>query len=464
MQERPILGRNNVEIDRKINRELMGSLFGMPSRFWMLVIFFGLVFATGMGAAGFMVNRGIGVTGLNRPGMWGFMLVNFVFWVGISHAGIMLSAILRLAQAEWRRPATRAAEVLTIFSLMNALMFPIFHTGRPWRTLYWEFPFDFARGIWPQVRSPLVWDPAAIVTYLTSTILFVFVALLPDFAAARDRTTGLRRMIYGALSLGWRGYPRQWKLQIVAGFLLSALILPVFVSVHSIVSWDFAVAASVEGWHSTVFAPYFVIGAVWSGVGAVVTAMIALRYVFHWENYIRRDHIDSLGRLLLVVGIGWGFFTGLELLFSLYGMHTGELALRKMQWYEPPFSYLFLLFAVSGFFFPVPMLMFRGIRRSFWWMTWVTISINIGMWLERFLIIVPGLARKQELAFSWATYRPSIIEILMVIGSFAFASMMVLLFSRFVPLIPVYDIKEGERLRGEIKIGKRVVPAIMREE
>ncbi|MBF8299151.1 MAG: putative molybdopterin oxidoreductase, rane subunit [Dehalococcoidia bacterium] len=464
MLERPVLGRNNIEIDRKINRELLGSLFGMPSRFWMTVLFLGLVFATGMGAAGYMVNRGIGVSGLNRPGMWGFMLVNFVFWVGISHAGIMLSAILRLAQAEWRRPATRAAEVLTIFSLMNALMFPIFHTGRPWRTLYWEFPFDFARGIWPQVRSPLVWDPAAIVTYLTSTILFVFVALLPDFAAARDRTTGLRRMIYGVLSLGWRGYPKQWKLQIVAGFLLSALILPVFVSVHSIVSWDFAVAASVEGWHSTVFAPYFVIGAVWSGVGAVVTAMIFLRYVFHWENYIRRDHIDSLGRLLMVVGLGWGFFTALELLFSLYGLHTGEIALRKMQWFDPPFSWLFLLFAVSGFFFPVPMLMFRGIRRSFWWMTWVTISINIGMWLERFLIIIPGLARKQELPFSWATYHPSIIEILMVIGSFAFVGMMVLLFSRFVPLIPVYDIKEGERLRAEIKIGKRIIPAVLREE
>ena len=464
MQERPILGRNNIEIDRRINRELLASLFGMPIRYWMLVGFLFMVFATGMGAAGFMVNRGLGVTGLNRPGMWGFMLVNFVFWVGISHAGIMLSAILRLSQAEWRRPATRIAEVLTVFSLMNALMVPIFHSGRPWRTLYWDFPFDFARGIWPDVRSPFVWDPAAIVTYLTSTILFVYVALLPDFAVARDRTTGIRSFIYGALSLGWRGYPRQFKMQIIAGFLLSALILPVFVSVHSIVSWDFAISQAVEGWHSTVFAPYFVIGAVWSGVGAVVTAMIFLRYIFHWENYIRPDHLDSLGRLLMVVGLGWWFFTCLELIFSLYGLHLGEQALRTMQWFEPPYSWLFLLFLVSGFFFPVTMLMFRKIRRSFFWMTWVTISINIGMWLERFMIIVPGLARKQELPFSWATYHPSIVEILFIIGSFAFAGMMVLLFSRFVPIVPVYDIKEGERFRGEIKIGKVSIPATLREE
>ena len=464
MQERPYLGRTNPEIDHKINRELLASLFGMPIRYWMLVGFLFVVFATGMGAAGFMVNRGLGVTGLNRPGMWGFMLVNFVFWVGISHAGIMLSAILRLSQAEWRRPATRIAEVLTIFSLMNALMVPIFHSGRPWRTLYWDFPFDFARGIWPDVRSPFVWDPAAIVTYLTSTILFVYVALLPDFALARDRTTGVRSFIYGALSLGWRGYPRQWKMQIIAGFLLSALILPVFVSVHSIVSWDFAVSQSVEGWHSTVFAPYFVIGAVWSGVGAVVTAMIVLRFLFHWENYIRPDHLDALGRLLMVVGIGWWFFTCLELIFSLFGLHGGEQALRTMQWYEPPYSWLWLLFIISGFFFPVPMLMFRAVRRSFMWMTVVTISINIGMWLERFMIIVPGLARKQELSFSWATYHPSIVEILFIIGSFAFASMMLLLFGRFVPLVPVYDIKEGERFKYEIKIGKRIIPATLRDE
>lgn len=465
MQERVVLGRTPQEVDRKINAELLGSLFGMPSRFWMTVGFLAMVVATAGGAAGFMFVKGMGVTGLNRPIMWAFMITNFVFWVGISHAGVMLSAILRLAQAEWRRPATRAAEVLTVFSLINALIFPIIHTGRPWRTLYWEFPYDFARGIWPQVRSPLVWDPAAIVTYLSSTIMFVYVALLPDFANARDRMpAGLRKKVYGILALGWRGYPRQWRLQIIAGFLLSALILPVFVSVHSIVSWDFAVAQSVEGWHSTIFAPYFVIGAVHSGVSAVVTAMIVLRWVFHWENYIRQDHIDSLGRLLLVVATAWLFFFFLEIVYGLYSQENAEMGLRTMQFFQPPYSWLMLSTFVLAYFIPAPMWLFRGVRRSFFWMLVTTVLVNIGMWMERFLIVIPGLARKQSLTFNWSTYHPSTIEILLVIGSFAFVSMMVLIFARFVPLIPVYDVKEGEILKDEIRIGKRVVPAVLREE
>lgn len=465
MQARPVLGSTVQEIDQRINRELMGSLlFGMPPRYWGMVAFFAVVVALAGGAAGYMIVKGLGTTGLNRPVMWGLFITNFIFWVGISHAGVMLSAILRLAQAEWRRPATRAAEVLTVFSLINALIFPILHTGRPWRTLYWEFPYDFARGIWPNVRSPLVWDPAAIVTYLTSSILFVYVALLPDFAVARDRTTGIRKVIYGVLALGWRGYPRQWRLQIIAGFLLSALILPVFVSVHSIVSWDFAVAQSVEGWHSTIFAPYFVIGAVHSGVSAVVTVLILLRYVFHWENYIRPDHIDALGRLLLVVATAWFFFFALEILFGLYTLETSELGLRGLQMFQWPYNILFIVFLTAGYFIPAPMWLFRGIRRSFFWMAVSTILVNVGMWLERFLIVVPGLARKQPLTFNWSTYHPSAIEILLVAGSFAFVAMMVLIFARFVPLIPLYDVKEGEILKEEIRIGKVRVPAVMREE
>ena len=232
------------------------------------------------------------MTGLNRPVFWGFFITNFVFWVGISHAGVMISAILRLTGAEWRRPVTRAAEVLTIFSLLTAALMPLIHTGRPWRILYWFLPYDFSRGIWPDPRSPLVWDPAAIFTYLTGSILFVYVALIPDLAVARDRSTGWRFILYSILSLGFRGNPRQWKLQAVAGILLSALILPVFVSVHSIVSWDFAVNIGVEGWHATIFAPYFVIGAVHSGVSAVVTMMALMRWLWGWDKYIRPEHFD----------------------------------------------------------------------------------------------------------------------------------------------------------------------------
>ena len=463
MQERVILGRTTPEIDRKINADLLGNVLAAPPRFWFLVGFLALVVAMGAGAAGYMFAQGLGVTGLNRPIMWAFFITNFVFWIGISHAGVMLSAILRLAQAEWRRPATRAAEIVTIFSLFLALSMPLLHMGRPWRFL-WIFPWDFARGIWPNVRSPLVWDPSAIGTYLTSSILFVYVALLPDIAVARDRTTGIRHAVYSVLCLGWRGYPRQWRLQIIAGFLLSALILPVFVSVHSIVSWDFAVTQSVEGFHSTIFAPYFVIGAVHSGVSAVVTALIILRWVFRWENYIRPEHMDSLARLLLVVATGWFFFFFLEILFGLYAQENSELALRTMQFFEWPWSMLFLIFIFTAFFIPAPLWLFKSVRRSFLWMAVTTVLVNIGMWLERFLIIIPSLARQQGLSFTWSTYHPSVIEIMVVISSFAFVGMMVLLFAKFFPLIPIYDIKEGEILKEEFTIGKRKIQAVMREE
>ena len=272
---------------------------------------------------------------------------------------------------------------------MTALLMPILHTGRPWRVLYWAFPYDFARGIWPNIRSPLVWDPTAINTYLISSILFVYVALIPDLAVARDRSTGSAHTVYSVLSLGWRGYPRQWRLQMLAGILLSALILPVFVSVHSIVSWDFAVAQSVEGWHSTIFAPYFVIGAIHSGVSAVVTVLIILRYIFHWGDYITRDTLDSLGRLLIVVATAWFYFFATEVLFGLFTLETPELGLRTLQLFQWPFAMLFLIFITTAYFIPVPLWLFRNVRRSFKWMLITTILVNIGMWLERFLIVVP---------------------------------------------------------------------------
>ena len=286
-----------------------------------------------------MINLGMGVTGLNRPVMWGFFIVNFVFWIGISHAGVMLSAILRLSKAEWRRPATRAAEVLTVFSLMTAMLMPLIHTGRPWRLVYWIYtipfiPYDFARGIWPNVRSPLVWDPSAVYTYLTSSILFVLVALIPDLAVLRDRTSsnprGISHKIYTVLAMGWQGNPRQWKLQIIAGVLLSALILPVFVSVHSIVSWDFGMAIAVKPWHSTIFAPYFVVGAVHSGVSAVAFVMIILRWIYGWQDYIRHEHIDALGRLLIVVATGWFYFFVMEVIFGFLRTGGGRNRLPRL--------------------------------------------------------------------------------------------------------------------------------------
>ena len=458
MQERVPLSH------QQINNDLLRNVFRAPLWYWALVGFLSIFVLAAAVAFGFMINKGLGVTGLNRPVMWGFFITDFVFWIGISHAGVMLSAILRLSKAEWRRPATRAAEVLTVFSLLWAALHPVIHSGRPWRTMYWPFPYDFSRGIWPDIRSPLVWDPAAVFTYLIGSSLFVIVALVPDLAVIRDRATGIRHHIYSILAMGWRGTPRQWKLQIVAGFLLSALLLPVFVSVHSIVSWDFAVNIGVEGWHATIFAPYFIIGAVHSGVSAVITMMILMRWLFGWQLYIRPEHIDALGRLLIVIATTWLFFFFIEFSFALYTLESQEIALRELQVFTWPFSMLFITFILTAYIIPVPMWLFRKIRRNMVLMLITSLMVNVGMWLERFLIIIPSLARKQPLSFDWGTYHPSIVEITIIGGGFAFVFLLLLLFSKVFPLIPLFDIKEGQTLSDNIQVGRRSVPGVRVEE
>ena len=257
---------------------------------------------------------------------------------------------------------------------------------------------------------------------------------------------------------------RQWKLQIIAGILLSALILPVFVSVHSIVSWDFAVAASVEGWHATIFAPYFVIGAVHSGVSGVVTVAAMLVWLYRLDAYIRPEHFDALGRLLIVIAVAWFYFFILEFFMGLYSGHGAEVALRDTQVFRWPFNMLFIVFLLTGFVIPVFLWMFRSVRRSVAMMFWTSILVNIGMWIERFLIIVPSLMRKQSLSFNWGSYSPSPVEFLIVCGSFGLVFLGMLVFSKLLPIIPVADAKEGKALSQVIQIGKVQVPAIYREE
>ena len=329
--------------------------------------------------------------------------------------------------------------------------------------MYWVFPYDFQRGIWPDIRSPLVWDPSAVNTYLACSIMFVFIALIPDLAVIRDRSKGIRRIAYSVLAMGWRGSPRQWKLQAIAGILLSALILPVFVSVHSIVSWDFGMAISVKSWHSTIFAPYFVIGAVHSGVSAVAMLMALAVWLYGLQNYIKPDHFDAIGRLLIIVATTWFFFFFLEWVYALYTLDSPEIALRELQAFQWPYGPLFALFVILSFVIPVPIWMIKRFRRSPMIMFWTTVMVNIGMWLERFLIIIPGLVRRTHMTFDWGTYHPSIIEILIVVETFAFVALGMLLFAKVFPLIPLFDIKEGMVFRHLIKVGRRTVPASIRE-
>ena len=261
-------------------------------------------------------------------------------------------------------------------------------------------------------------------TYLIGSSLFVFIALIPDLAVIRDRAKNVWvKRAYAGLCLGWRGTPRQWKLQAIAGILLSALVLPVFVSVHSIVSWDFAVVIGVEGWHSTIFAPYFIIGAIHSGVSAVAMLMALSVWMWKLDKYIRPDHFDAIARLLIVVATTWFFFFFLEWVFALYTLEEPEIVLRELQVFDWPYSALFVIFIVTSFFIPVPMWLFKSVRRSAFWMLITTILVNVGMWLERFIIIIPGLVRRQHFTFDWGTYHPSIVEILIVAETFAFVAL-----------------------------------------
>ncbi|MBI4491338.1 MAG: polysulfide reductase NrfD [Chloroflexi bacterium] len=447
----------------RVNDDLLRFALKTPLWFWFAAAALGLVVGAGVIAFSLMVIYGLQLLGYTNTVYWSVLITNFVFWVGISHAGVMISAILRLSQAEWRRPVTRAAEVLTIFALATAAIFPLIHSGRPWRTIYWVFPYDFARGIWPDVRSALIWDPSAIFTYLTSSSLFVYVALVPDLAVARDRSTGWRRRFYGLLALGFHGSVRQWKLQAIAGILLSALILPTFVSVHSIVSWDFAMAL-VPGWHSTIFAPYFVIGAVHSGVSAVATLMAILRRIFHLENYITHDHFDALGRLLLVVSTTWLFFFLTDFYFGVFSREPMELAVWELRLFTPPYNVLFPIFLLTAYLIPVPFWLFRRCRRNVAIMFWTSLLVNVGMWLERYILIVPPLSFKQPFTFEWVpAYTPQPVEYVLTLFGFGLVASGILLFSKLFPIIPLFDIKEGQVLKREVQVGRVRVPAVIRE-
>lgn len=449
--------------DREINNELLRSVMETPMRFWVGAIVLGLIIAMWLVSLSWLIYWGTASLGLNRPAYWGFLITNFVFWVGISHAGTMISSILRLTQAEWRRPVVRAAEVMTVFSLATAALFPLIHTGRPWRAIYWVFPYDFMRDVMPNVRSPLVWDPSAIFTYLTGSTLFVFTALIPDCAVIRDHSTGLRRRIYGMLALGWQGNTRQWKLQGIAGILLSALILPVFVSVHSIVSWDFAVSL-VPVWHATVFAPYFVVGAVHSGVSAVVTLMAAMRWMFKWEKFIRPEHFDAVGRLLIVIATVWLYFFFLDWVFAIVPNETRELGAMERRMFEWPYWLLLLDIVILGYIIPVGMWLKRSVRRNIKLMFWSSLLVNIAMWSERYWLIVPGLERKFELTFNWDNYNATIVEIGLVLGSFGVVIFLLLMFSKIFPPIVLWEEKEGQTFADEIQIGQARVPAVIKEE
>src|SRR5204862_2931190 len=328
-------------------------------RSYALVAVLGSIVLMGLGTWAYQVWMGFGLTGINMPVYWAFYITNFVFWIGISHAGTLISAILRLVNAGWRRPVTRCAEVITAFALMIGAMFPIIHLGRPW-LFFWLIPYPSERQIWPNFRSPLVWDFFAITTYLTGSVLFLLLPMIPDFALVRDKTTGWRRAIYGKLALGWQGTTKQWHRLESAMQIMAIAILPVAVSVHTIVSFDFSMAP-VPMWHSTMFGPYFVAGAIFSGIAGLIVAMAALRKFLHLEEYLHPVHFQNLGKLLLMMSLLWTYFVFAERLTVWYGTESAEVqVLRVTQ--SGKVAPLYWTMVVCNFVVPFTILSLKRLR------------------------------------------------------------------------------------------------------
>src|SRR5688572_18393582 len=336
---------------------------------------------------------GLGLAGLTNPVGWGAFITTFVFWVGIGHAGTLISAILFLFRAPWRQAIYRLAEAMTVFAVITAALFPIIHIGRPW-FFYWLLPLPSQRGVWPNFRSPLLWDVFAVTTYLTVSSVFFYIGLIPDIAAARDTATNpMRKRVYTILSLGWKGTDREWRHFTRAYLFLAALATPLVLSVHSVVSWDFAVSI-VPGWHTTIFAPYFVAGAILSGVAMVVTLMVPVHRIFRLGPYFTETHYDRLAKLLLLTSLIVGYAYGMEYFMAWY---SGELYERDVFWNRVTGDYWWAGMSMIFCNAVIPQLLWiKRFRLNLNAFFLISIFVNIGMWWERFVIIVPSLAHSYE--------------------------------------------------------------------
>jgi Ni/Fe-hydrogenase subunit HybB-like protein len=430
----------SAEINSDLLRPVLKSGWG-----WYITVAIALA---GLVAAAFafsvQLRYGLGVWGINRPVMWAFDITNFVFWIGISHAGTLISAILRVSGAQWRRPITRCAEAITVFALMVGALFPIIHLGRP-QLFYWLIPYPNQRYLWPNFRSPLAWDFFAINTYLLGSTIYLYLPLIPDLALARDKSKGPRRRFYQVLSLGWRGTTLQWNRLEKAVQIMAIIIIPVAVSVHTIVSWDFAMAIQPM-WHSTIFGPYFVAGAIFSGIAALIIAMAIVRRAFHLQRYLQPVHFNNLGLLLLTMSLIWFYFTFAEYLTTYYGNEPSEMVIFWSK-VSGPYSPLFYAMVTGCFLIPVPILAIKRLRTVAGTVV-ASASVLVGMWLERFLIIVPTLAHPR-LPFDWGTYRPTWVEITLTLGTFAYFLLLYAIFVKLFPVIAIWEYKEGLAMQSE---------------
>ncbi|MBU2586037.1 MAG: polysulfide reductase NrfD, partial [Bacteroidetes bacterium] len=380
---------------------------------------------------------GVGAWGVNQPVGWGFDIVNFVFWVGIGHAGTLISAILFLLRQRWRTGIARFAEAMTIFAVMCAGIFPLIHTGRPWLDGY-LMPYPNQHSLWVNFSSPLVWDVFAVSTYFIVSLIFWYVGLIPDFATLRDRTTNkLKKIIYSIFSLGWRHSNRHWQHYEKAYLILAGFATPLVLSVHTIVSFDFAVSI-MPGWHTTIFPPYFVAGAVFSGFAMVQNVLIFIRKIFDLKHIITLDHLEKMNKVMLTTGLMIGYAYGMEFFIAWYSGNATEqfVFLNRAL---GPYAWAFWLMVSCNVLFP-QLFWFKKIRRSIVVMFIIGLLVNVGMWFERFVIVVTSLSR-DYLPSSWGHYIPSIFDIGILIGSFGLFFTLILLFIKTLPVVSISEVK-----------------------
>ena len=430
-----ITGEND---NTTITDKVCGILEDKPTFGW--VMFF-LLSLSVLGLLGvfvpFLIFWGVGVWGVNNPVGWGYAIVNFVFWVGIGHAGTLISAILFLFRQKWRTSINRAAEAMTIFAVMCAGLFPGIHVGRAWFA-YWMFPLPNQMELWPNFRSPLLWDVFAVGTYFTVSLLFWYMGMVPDLATVRDRANNwIRRLAYGALSMGWTGSNRQWHVYERSYLLLASLATPLVLSVHSVVSFDFAVS-QVAGWHTTIFPPYFVAGAIFSGFAMVVTLLVPARQLFGLKEIITLRHLENMNKVIMLTGMLVGYAYAQEFFIAWYGgVKVEKFAFMNRAFGQYAWAYWIM---VSCNVISPQIFWFKKARTNIWIMFVVSIFVNIGMWFERFVIANTTLSR-DFLPSSWGYYSPTVVDIFTFFGTFGFFSVLFLLFLRFLPLMPMAEVK-----------------------
>jgi len=424
---------------RRVTRDILATLeWHTPGwlAYWGAVGLCFFLWSLALLVWAYQIYSGLHITGLLHPVMWGAYITTFVFWIGIAHSGTLISAILFLFRARWRTSIARAAETMTIVAIATAGLFPILHLGRAWR-FYWLIPYPNERGLWVNFSSPLIWDAVAVGTYFVASVLFWFLGLIPDFASVRDHTAGWRGWIFGRLAVGWRGSAHEWRHFRSAYAVLAGLITALVISVHSIVSWDFAVAI-VPGWHSTIFAPYFVAGAVFSGLAMILTLVVPGRVLLGIREYVTDDHLEQVAKLIVAVSLIVTYSYASELFFAWY---RGEPAERSQFLFRAAGTYapLVWLAIVCNSIVPLAFLR-RAARRSPAVLFAISIAINIGMWIERFVIVVGSLSQ-DFLPSAWRTFTPTFWDWSMLFGTLGLFTALMFLFVRLLPIIPAFEMR-----------------------